>query len=97
WLLVAATTGNITGTVTDRDTRAPMAGVAVVAQGPRGELAEITDPQGNFTIRGAPVGAYQLSFHVGGGVQARRSVSVEPDRTARVSVSLSRREVSKQE
>jgi hypothetical protein len=91
-LLATSNNGTITGKVTDKDTRAPIVGVTVVAQGPQGELAEITDERGVFMIPEAPIGQYMVNFYEAGGVtvRAKKSAAAEAGKAVRVNVSFSR-------
>lgn len=86
----ASNKGTISGKVTD-EKGAPMAGVTVVAQGPQGELAEITDEQGLFTITDATPGTYMINFFVPGGDRAvlKRQAQIVADQTVRVNGKIS--------
>src|SRR5215831_20365080 len=54
----AANSGALTGIVTDASSGQPLAGVTVVATGPQGEQAELTDDTGSYTITGLVPGMY---------------------------------------
>ncbi len=86
--------GTMTGTVKDRDTSRPVSGVTVVAQGPQGELAEVTDDRGNYTITEVPAGKYLVVFYVPGATapKLRKEALVAPDVTVRVDAAFSTRE-----
>jgi len=86
--------GTITGTVKDKDTGQPIAGVTVVAQGPQGELAEVTDDKGNYTITEVPVGKYLVVFFTPGGnaPKMKREAWVEAGSMIRVNATFSQKE-----
>ncbi len=90
----ASNKGTIRGIVKDKDTGAPIAGVTVVAQGPQGELAEVTDDKGNYTITEVPVGKYLVVFFVPGGnaPKLKKEAQVSADATIPVNASFSQKE-----
>ena len=90
----ASNKGTITGIVKDKDTGQPIAGVTIVAQGPQGELAEVTDEKGNYTITEVPVGKYLVVFFVPGGnaPKLKKEAQVGADATVRVNASFSQKE-----
>src|SRR5262245_11631738 len=53
-----ANTGALTGVVTDAASGQPLGGVTVVAQGPQGEQAALTDETGQYDITGLVPGIY---------------------------------------
>jgi hypothetical protein len=57
-----ASSGEITGTVTDAKTNAPVANVRVTAQSPSGRYTTVTDSHGNYTFLGVLADTYSLSF-----------------------------------
>jgi Carboxypeptidase regulatory-like domain len=58
------TTGGVTGRVTDAQSGAAIGGVTVIAQGPQGEDATITDDQGQYYFTNLRVGTYVIRFYV---------------------------------
>src|SRR5579864_9573101 len=54
--------GNLTGTVRDASTQAPIADVGVTAQSPSGSFSGTTDGGGHFTLLGLPADTYTVSF-----------------------------------
>jgi hypothetical protein len=58
--------GNLSGTVVDADTRAPLSGAHVTAAAPTGTFKATTDAHGFFTILGMPVDTYALSIEYPG-------------------------------
>ncbi len=84
-------TGTITGLVRHKDTGQPIAGVTVVAQGPQGELAEVTDDRGRYTITEVPAGKYLIVFFVPGGnaPEAKKEAQVPALTTVRVNATFS--------
>ncbi len=54
--------GNLTGTVQDASTGAPLADVHVAAQSPSGSFGGSTDAGGHFTLLGLPADTYTVSF-----------------------------------
>jgi hypothetical protein len=63
---VAALTGQLTGTVVDAKTQAPLPGVRVVASSPSGQYNTVTDAKGTFSILGVLPDTYTLSFELKG-------------------------------
>ncbi len=59
-------TGGLSGTVTDSDTHAPIAGASVTAASPTGTFKTTTNAAGFFTILGMPVDTYTLSIETQG-------------------------------
>src|SRR5262249_14016354 len=59
----SANTGALFGRVTDASSGQPVAGVTIVAEGPQGEQAELTDDEGQFTITGLPPAPYPAPSH----------------------------------
>src|SRR5262245_58653734 len=83
-----ASTGALTGIVTDVSTGAPIAGVTVVAQGPQGEQGDITDDEGRYTITGLVPGAYVVRMFYGNVKVERQNVQVFADKKIQVNVPL---------
>jgi hypothetical protein len=54
-------TGNVSGTVIDAQTKAPVVGAAVTLAAPSGTYAAKTDGRGFFSILGVSVDTYRLS------------------------------------
>ena len=54
--------GNLSGTVIDASTQAPIADVHIVAQSPSGRFSGATDSGGHFTLLGLPADTYVVSF-----------------------------------
>ncbi len=54
--------GNLTGTVIDASTQAPLADVHVTAESPSGNFSASTDAGGHFTMLGLPADTYTVSF-----------------------------------
>ncbi|HJZ89187.1 MAG TPA: von Willebrand factor type A domain-containing protein [Polyangia bacterium] len=90
FLLLAqlASTGLIAGRVTDAKTGQPLAGVTVVAQGPLGEQAEITDDQGHYEITGLAPGVYVVRFYYANVKVERANIQVVAGRKVEVSVPM---------
>src|SRR5262249_26382973 len=84
----SANSGALTGRVTDAATGLGVAGVTVVAQGPQGEQAELTDTDGTYTITGLKPGAYVLRFYFGNAKAERQGVTVFADKKIQVNVPM---------
>jgi hypothetical protein len=84
------TTGRVTGRIVDQDTGAPLAGVTVIAQGPQGEEATITDDRGQYDFTSLKVGTYVLRFYVANtSTQAEQpGVVVSAEKTVRVNAKI---------
>ena len=88
---VAATTGVLSGTVTDATTHAPIANVRVNAVAPTGRYAATTDVRGFYSIAGVYADTYTVSFEGNGYVPAAiPGVSVFADQTRNTDISLQR-------
>jgi TonB-dependent starch-binding outer membrane protein SusC len=85
-LLAQATTGTVTGVVTDQATQQPLAGVQVVVVGTN--QSTITNQQGNFLILNVPEGQRMLRVQVLGYAPDDTPVTVRAGETARVTVGL---------
>jgi hypothetical protein len=83
-----ATSGAITGVVTDASTGAPLAGVTVVAQGPQGEQGDITDDTGHYNIVSLPPGAYVVRMFYGNVKVERQNVTIFADKKIQVNVPM---------
>jgi hypothetical protein len=82
-----ATSGNIVGRVVDQDSRQSLDGVTVVAAGPQGEQALLTDAQGQYAFRGLPIGDYVVRFFRGD-VAIEEMATVSIDQTVRVNARM---------
>lgn len=83
----APTEGTILGQVRDLDTGAPVQAATVIASGPEGDLATVTDARGNYQLRALPIGPYTVRFHRRE-VLAERSAMVGVDKTVRLNIRL---------
>lgn len=63
-----ASEGRIVGRVVDKDTGAPVSGVAILLEG--SDFGTVTDADGAYRIEDAPAGVYTLSFIKGGYIEA---------------------------
>ncbi|HEY0705900.1 MAG TPA: TonB-dependent receptor, partial [Polyangia bacterium] len=83
------TGGRIFGRATDQTTGAPLAGLTIVAQGPQGEEATLSDESGNYVFTGLPVGSYTLMVYAPGAPAVERpGVAVSADKAVRVNLPL---------
>lgn len=57
-----STTGNIFGRVVDQNTGQPVSGVTVIATGPQGDSAGLTEADGSYQLAVLPVGEYAVQF-----------------------------------
>ncbi len=85
--VASPTSGAIFGRVVDRDTQQPLDGVTVVASGPQGDQAVLTDAKGQYELRGLPIGDYLVRFFRGA-VAIEHSATVLMDQTVRVNARL---------
>lgn len=83
----APTEGAILGQVRDLDTAAPVQGATVIAVGPEGDVATLTDAKGNYHFHALPIGRYTLRFHRND-VLAERATTVGVDKTVRLNIRL---------
>jgi len=86
-VMASPTSGAIFGRVVDRDTHQPVDGVTVVASGPQGDEAALTDAKGQYELRGLPIGPYVVRFFRGS-VAIEQSATVLMDQTVRVNARL---------
>jgi outer membrane receptor protein involved in Fe transport len=87
-LLLAGTTGKISGVIQDADTGEPLAGVNVQILGTT--LGGATDIDGTFFILNIPPGLYTLEFaYIGYQTVLMKEIRVNVDRTTRVEQKLS--------
>src|SRR5512145_1293708 len=86
-MAAAPTQGAILGQVRDLDSGELLAGVTVVASGPEGDVAVVTDSKGNYQFHALPIGRYTLRFHRNE-VMAEREAPVSVDKTLRMNIRL---------
>jgi Carboxypeptidase regulatory-like domain len=84
----APTTGEISGTVTDARTHAPIAKIRVAAAAPSGHYAAITDAKGFFAMTGVTIETYTISFERAGYESQFVHVNVAINQTQTVKVAL---------
>lgn len=89
--LSAQSTGTVSGTVVQADSRQPLAGVQVTAGS--GQSA-VTGSAGEYTLAGVPAGRAQLRAQMIGFAPATASASVAAGQTARADFALSPASVS---
>lgn len=93
---LSAQGGKISGTVTEKDTEEPLAGVTVFINSIQRGVT--TDSEGRYTLLSIPSGAYEMSFSfIGFATQKVQNVVVNNGRTTIVSVELSMEVVQGQE
>jgi hypothetical protein len=81
----AALTGQVSGTVTDGVTHAPVAGAKVIATSPSGAYSATTDPKGGYALVGVAPDTYTVTFAKQGyAVATVTGVTVLPDDTKTV-------------
>jgi hypothetical protein len=85
--VASPTSGAIFGRVIDQDTHQPLDGVTVVASGPQGDQAILTDAKGQYELRGLVIGDYLVRFFRGA-VAIEHSATVLMDQTVRVNARL---------
>jgi hypothetical protein len=83
----ASIQGDIMGQVRDQDSGQPVSGASVIASGPEGDTATLTDAKGNYQLRALPIGHYTLRFHRNE-VLAEREATVGVDKTIRVNIRM---------
>ncbi len=81
------TSGTIVGRVVDQDSSQPLDGVTVVAEGPQGEQAMLTDAQGQYAFRDLPLGDYVVRFFRGH-IAIEELATVSIDQTVRVNARM---------
>ena len=87
----AATTGQISGTITDAATKAPIAGALVEAVSPSGRYSSLTDARGSYGIVGIAPDTYRVTASKSGyALESVDGVTVLPDDTKTISFTLSR-------
>ncbi len=88
--------GALKGTVVDKDSRAPLAGVTVTITGPQGEQTEFTDAKGRYLITEVPEGEYVVRFYFSDVVVERPGVVVYGSKTLVVNSEISTAKAEKQ-
>lgn len=89
--LFAGTTGSISGTITNTDTRLPVGGVTVNAVSPTGRATTSTDARGFYSLNGLSPDTYTVSFELKGFQSVSvTGVNVFADQTQNVSTSLAK-------
>jgi|GEM_PF-1279391 len=87
---LAASTGQIVGTVVDAKTKAPIAGAAIVAVAPSGSYKTTSDAKGRFTIAGVVLDTYSISIQAPGhDAYLLQGATVTADEAYRVTAELS--------
>jgi hypothetical protein len=88
--LAQETTGRVMGRVTDKDTGQALGGVTVMASGPQGEDATITDDKGHYEFTSLSVGTYTLRYYVPNTAThaEQQGVTVSADKTVRVNAKI---------
>lgn len=86
----ASVTGQVSGTVTDAASKAPIAGAVVEAVSPSGHYSAITDAKGSYAIVGVSPDTYRVTVtKTGYQPQLIEGITVLPDDTKVVSFALS--------
>ncbi|MBN2279794.1 MAG: TonB-dependent receptor [Candidatus Marinimicrobia bacterium] len=86
-LLNAATTGKISGTVTDMQTGDPLMGANIIVN--EAQMGAAADINGNFIIANIPPGLYTVQISmIGYATQVVREVRVEIDLTTKLNVDM---------
>lgn len=81
------TAGGLFGRVADKDTGQAVLGVTVVARGPQGDDAVLTDQDGRYEFRELPPGSYVVRFFRGSATLEKTAV-VLVDQTLRIDAQL---------
>ncbi len=84
----ADTTGSLGGRVIEDPSGRPAVGVSVLASGPRGDVATVTERDGTYLLRALPIGTYLVRFFYGDVVLERIGVLVSVEKTIRVDARL---------
>src|SRR5262245_13153746 len=79
-----ASTGALTGRVVDASTGRPVVGVTVVAQGPHGDQADLTDADGIYNITDLLPGNYVVRFYFANVKVERPNVEVSANKKIQV-------------
>ena len=82
--------GGVVGHIVDQDTGMPLGGVTVIAQGPQGEDATLSDDKGDYFFTSLPVGTYVIRFYLANAsTQVEQgNVGVAAEKTVRVNVKI---------
>ncbi len=81
--------GAIQGTIADKRSNQPLAGVTIVASGPgQGQVTAISDDHGAYRLDGLARGTYALTFYYGDSTVQRGNITVQDGRIASVSQKL---------
>lgn len=83
----ASVEGVILGQVRDIESGQPVPGVTVVAGGPEGDVAAVTDERGNYRFAGLAIGSYRVRFYRDQ-VLAERTTLVGVDKTVRLNIRM---------
>lgn len=83
----ASVEGTIMGQVRDIDSSQPVPGVTVIASGPEGDVAALTDAKGAYRFEALPIGHYTMRFHRDQ-VLAERETTVGVDKIVRLNIRL---------
>jgi hypothetical protein len=87
----AGVTGQISGTVVDGTTKAPIAGASVVAVAPSGRFSAVTDAKGTYGLVGVTPDTYRVTASKAGyQPESVEGVTVLPDDTKTVDITLGR-------
>ena len=87
--MLAQTTGDVEGTVTDSD-RTPLPGVTIEATSPRlqGARVQVSDRDGKYRILAVPPGQYRIRATLEGFETAEETVTLSLDATATLDLTL---------
>lgn len=88
---MAQQTGTIKGTITDGASGQPLPGSNIVIKGTT--IGISSDAEGNYILENVPTGKQKVVFSFVGYEKKTKSVSVEPDETIRLSVTLHPKEL----
>ena len=95
-LVVAGTTGKLTGTLTIKETGEPLIGANVIIEGT--DLGVATDPDGNYFILQIPPGTYSVRFTMMGYQDlVMKDVRIQIDLTTRIDGALSEKAIGMNE
>ncbi|MCK4358665.1 MAG: TonB-dependent receptor [Candidatus Cloacimonetes bacterium] len=85
-LLSAEKIGGLSGWITDKETKKPITGVAVMVED---SIRYISDEKGRYIIHNIPIGSYQITFNrLGYKTQTKTNIFVKPNRNTILNVSL---------
>ncbi|NLA23096.1 MAG: carboxypeptidase-like regulatory domain-containing protein, partial [Candidatus Marinimicrobia bacterium] len=90
-VLFAGTSGKIAGSVVDKNTGAPLAGVNIIVTGGGYNLGAATDLDGYYSILNVPVGTYTVrSSYIGYKEIVYNNVAVSLDLTTELNFEMER-------